>query len=339
MASIERLKTISGKIFDGSATREEEELFWKYFDETGADHLREELFPLSAFSSSKSVRPQESEADQMLQVIRERIRSEHNDQPVTRKISWIKYASAAVMAGAIAIVSMVLLQDRKTTSSLHVTQKLQWDTIQNPGKNPLKVRLADGSQVWLNTGACLLVSADFEADRMVKLRGEAFFKVEGNAVKPFEVAAGNIRTLVLGTEFNIDGFDSGQRVQISLLSGKIKISHLMDSSLSYTLKPGQMLEASQSAFLGAPSSIHSDAVDAWRHGALVLNNMPMRDALKKIGAFYAINISCEDEVLLSEKVTAVYERGQNWKDVLHNLLFIYHYTFVTEKDTIYIKHN
>lgn len=77
-------------------------------------------------------------------------------------------------------------------------------TLTTPRCGAYQLRLADGTQVWLNAESRLKYPSRFTGEqRVVELEGEGYFKVTPDSQRPFIVKSGNITTEVLGTEFNV----------------------------------------------------------------------------------------------------------------------------------------
>lgn len=84
------------------------------------------------------------------------------------------------------------------------------------------VRLPDGSMMHLNTDSRAVVQFS-DSDRAIRLEsGEALFKVERDAGRPFEVLTPSARIRVLGTEFNVREIGSATRVAV--VDGAVKVS-------------------------------------------------------------------------------------------------------------------
>ena len=71
-----------------------------------------------------------------------------------------------------------------------------------------KLILSDGSEVWVNSATVLEYPIVFSGNRrIVKLNGEAYFKVQADSLRPFiVVVAGGIEVCALGTEFNVNAY-------------------------------------------------------------------------------------------------------------------------------------
>jgi transmembrane sensor len=100
--------------------------------------------------------------------------------------------------------------------------------------------LSDGSQIQLTPGATLEYPATFvnEPERVVRLQGNAFFKVAHDPQHPFIVRAGNIVTRVLGTSFWIK-MQENKRVEVSVRTGRVQVSDLAAQGPGIVLTPNQ----------------------------------------------------------------------------------------------------
>ncbi len=116
------------------------------------------------------------------------------------------------------------------------------------------LRLADGSDVTVNTDS-VLQSVISAGQRRVRLaRGEAFFKVAHDSGRPFVVGAGNISVTALGTAFSVR--NSGDTIIVTLVEGRVRI--LSDDGQNSTiLTPGMQLRADATGF-------HATRVEAAR---------------------------------------------------------------------------
>ena len=68
-----------------------------------------------------------------------------------------------------------------------------------------RIVLADGSEVWVNSESELVYPVRFVGKkRVVRLKGEAYFKVQADADHPFVVEANGVEVAAVGTEFNVN---------------------------------------------------------------------------------------------------------------------------------------
>ena len=91
----------------------------------------------------------------------------------------------------------------------------------------LNYDLPDGSNLVMNSDSDLDFNRhDFKSNRVLKLEGEAFFKVEKGS--PFVVETRLGRVEVLGTSFNV--YNRGNRFEVSCKTGKVKVTDKEEGS-------------------------------------------------------------------------------------------------------------
>lgn len=156
-----------------------------------------------------------------------------------------------------------------------------------PTGGQYEVILPDGTHVWLNASSQLRFTNTFEAfpERRVELQGEAYFKVSRNENQPFVVTVRGQEVTVLGTEFNVNGYQENDYVKASLVEGAVLFNQ-------NPLKPGQ-----SAIYSDNKTSIRSENIDdviAWKNGYFVFFEEPLEEAMKKISRWYDLDISFAD---------------------------------------------
>ena len=125
--------------------------------------------------------------------------------------------------------------------------KTAWYEIQAPLGAKSRIKLIDGTKVWLNAGSKLLYSTDFGLNnREVRLEGEGYFEVTKNTALPFEVITSGLMVRALGTTFNIKAYPNEATIETILLEGEVEISHVIktertEKGETVLLKPKQRL--------------------------------------------------------------------------------------------------
>lgn len=103
--------------------------------------------------------------------------------------------------------------------------KTRYATLTTPRGGQYQIKLADGTNVWLNTSSSLKYPIEFgDSVRKVELSGEAF-EVSKNEKVPFIVATKEQSATVLGTEFNISNYEEQHGVFTTLISGSVEIEN------------------------------------------------------------------------------------------------------------------
>lgn len=100
------------------------------------------------------------------------------------------------------------------------------------------MRLPDGTKVWLNKGTELSYTKNYNRIiREVHLKGEAYFEVQKDSLRPFIIKAGDSHTRVLGTSFNLRAYQK-QSPRLTVVSGKVTFTN-EDSEQILVLSPGE----------------------------------------------------------------------------------------------------
>ncbi len=156
---------------------------------------------------------------------------------------------------------------------------------------PVEIILADSSKVTLNKRSELVVPADFAKNqRLVVLKGEAFFEVTHNASAPFMIESRKMTTKVLGTTFNVYAPEADSS-WVYLQSGKVEVS---TGGQSATLLPGQM------ASVGPSEKLHVTEAGvntiAWKTRVLKFRNATLRLVAAQCSQYYELPIVVENNI-------------------------------------------
>ncbi|PRZ20109.1 FecR family protein [Flavobacterium granuli] len=159
------------------------------------------------------------------------------------------------------------------------------------GSKPVRLVLADGTEVWLNSGSSLTYPSQFVGiDRKVKMTGEVFFDVAKNPAKPFKVMASGLETQALGTQFNINAYADESIAKITLIEGSIKVERKKNKGIADHLivKPGQQLLGAEALKLIDNANI--DEVMAWKKGQFYFEGANIQTIMSQISKYYDIDV-------------------------------------------------
>lgn len=144
------------------------------------------------------------------------------------------------------------------------------------------VRLADGTQVRLDTNTRLQVRFSGDERRVRLDRGQALFTVAHEAKRPFRVTAGATEITALGTVFDVRREPQGARV--TLVSGSVGVTEIDDRrSQGWRLAPGQQLTTSSDQ--AAPQTVDVAVATSWSDGRLIFRNTPLREAVAEVNRY------------------------------------------------------
>lgn len=219
---------------------------------------------------------------------------------------WKLYTSVGI-AGLIAVVSFVLTPLLKSDNESIVTATY----VSQFGETPI-IKLPDGSTVILNAASTIEV-VNSKKSRTITLNGEAVFNVAPDNKRPFLVKTRDIHTTVLGTEFGVRAYDSSD-ITVAVKSGKVKIEACKDvddasepsrkvcgsqgktgdNMLSTVLSANEMVVAESNSGLRKSRDQKIENVLAFAEGRLVLNDMPLNQAIPDLNRWYGVDIRVGD---------------------------------------------
>jgi len=167
-----------------------------------------------------------------------------------------------------------------------------FNTLATTNGETYRVRLPDGSMVWLNAASSLKYPVSFKnsAQRVVQLYGEAYFEIAKNRRHPFIVKSSGQQVEVLGTHFNINAYHDEPGILTTLLEGSIRLKPTHGTAK--ILKPGQQAELSNSNIKLLQADTRS--VTAWKDGYFRFKNESLQSVMRKISRWYNVDVVFEN---------------------------------------------
>jgi hypothetical protein len=165
------------------------------------------------------------------------------------------------------------------------------NTITTPAGGQYTVILPDGSKVFLNAASSLTYPVAFSGnERKVQLKGEAYFEVVHNALKPFRVVSNGQTVEVLGTHFNIDAYSDESLIKTTLLEGSVRVSK---GGRVAMLRPGQQSQVANGATSPQINVANVDAEDAvaWKSGLFIFDGDNIQHIMQMISRWYNVDVS------------------------------------------------
>lgn len=203
------------------------------------------------------------------------------------KQSWFKVA--AVLIPVVGLALFIWKQPQHDLANNNITVA----TVDNEIKN---VQLPDGSQIELNENSRLTYSTDFGTTaREIQLLGEAFFDVAPQSTQPFTVFAGNSKTVVLGTSFNIKAYQQDS-IEIVVTTGKVAFSLKDAPEQPIILTRGN--RASMQEITIRKSTNESVAFTQWRDKTFKYQDQSLGDVINDIEKNFGIRVIVEDSTLV-----------------------------------------
>jgi ferric-dicitrate binding protein FerR (iron transport regulator) len=178
------------------------------------------------------------------------------------------------------------------------------------------ITLADGSLVTLNGGSRLRVGARMDTGaRDVYLDGEAFFVVRHEPRRAFRVHAKDGTIEDVGTRFTVRAYAAQADVEVAVAEGVVTLASASRSGAPLTLKAGDVAVLEPSGIARRATSQSLDRYVGWTRGELVLDRVPLRDALADLEHAYGVRIAVRDTALERRPVSARFH-GESIRQVL-----------------------
>ncbi len=184
--------------------------------------------------------------------------------------------------------------------------------------NTQSVSLPDGSTVILNKHSEISYTSSFgKTDRQVTLKGEAFFEIKRDTQKPFVVSINNTEVEVLGTSFNVQGYDDRQEIEVIVQTGLVKFS-VPEVKHEVKLAAGQKGIYSK-ADNGLSSAANTDInFLSWNTRKIIFMENDLRSVIETLNKTYLVNITLPADISPSCVVTVTFDH-QSLESILNVL--------------------
>ncbi|GCE88929.1 two component sensor histidine kinase FecR/PupR [Komagataeibacter diospyri] len=186
---------------------------------------------------------------------------------------WPRRVAACAMVAAAACVGAFATPD--------LMVRLQADYYTKTGETR-SVSLPDGSSVTLAGHSAIALHYARQERGVTLLAGEAFFNVVHDSQRGFSVTADNVTARDIGTAFDIR--ITGPHVTVAVREGIVSVARQSTPALHLTA--GQQWTLNSTTGQAQRSAVDPEDVGAWRSGQMVLNGVPLSEAVEMLGRYY-----------------------------------------------------
>ncbi|GGZ12741.1 anti-sigma factor [Echinicola pacifica] len=267
------------------------------------------------------------QSEQKLNTTRKKYRL---DIPHYKKASWIR---AAVILAFVGSTALALHLSHRSPQQQEVTVQ-SLISHSNPAGQKSKVKLPDGSSVYLNAASEISYTSGFgEHHRELKLDGEAYFEVAKDSL-PFRVTSHGLITQAVGTAFNINGYEA-QQTQVQLVEGIVKVFETSNPPNVYTLLPGKGLRKDGNSKVQLFDFDLMEAT-AWTEGTILLDQSPLEETLKLLERWYGVKILVSAAPKRELAFSGEFHQAM-LSDLLESLAYSYRFEYEIDQKHITIK--
>jgi ferric-dicitrate binding protein FerR (iron transport regulator) len=163
------------------------------------------------------------------------------------------------------------------------------------------VELLDGSKASIGADTKLVIAPDFGTTlRAVKLEGAAKFVVAPGQKHPFYVRTGDNSVTATGTTFVVYSYPDDQTMTVAVIEGSVTVK---------TKEESRDVAASKAVVVAKTGEMHDattgelEEATAWTNNRFTVANRPLREALRQINRWYALDVRVADSTLLARPVS------------------------------------
>ena len=212
--------------------------------------------------------------------------------------------------------------------------QVEVSTVQVPQGGEYRVVLSDGTRVWINSGSELRFPTNFEGEeRVVDLKGEAYFEVTKNVDHPFIVRTEKSAIRVLGTSFNVCSYTDDKFEQTTLVNGAVEVLY---RDQLYRLKPGEQFEMQAGNECPEVKKVDVKLYMSWQEGIFRFQDMPLDELVLKLQRWYNVNFFFANESCRKYHFTGAIRKDVDFKEFIDLIELVTKVQFSVKENTIII---
>ena len=186
--------------------------------------------------------------------------------------------------------------------------------VEVPRGGEFSLVLEDGTQVWLNAESELRYPIHFMGkERVVYLKGEAYFNVVKNSDAAFLVQVDEFTVKVYGTEFNVNAYEA-DRVETVLTQGSVS---MRCGDEEVMLKPNQ-----KGAYFKSDGAMRVEDVNvlsyvAWKNGDFIFKDESLESIMNKLARWYDLDVFYQNKELKEIRLSGNLKRYKDVQDLFN----------------------
>ncbi len=270
------------KYLNGSCTPDEYKKVMEYIEGKKDEQQLDRL--MSSTWNSQVSADLEKADDTLLDRIHHQIALTEND----KSKNVIRLYQVSLSIAAVLLIGLII-------SSVYVFQLNQFSfkpVEQHVSTSPGSItnfQLPDGTKVWLNSGSEITYAGNFEKNRELKLKGEAFFDVV-KSKNPFRITTPFGKIKVLGTAFDVKAYVD-DKFTTTLERGSLEVCSLSGKEKE-VLKPGDQACLSDNEKL-IVKEVNINEFTSWKDGKLMFVRKSLPEVVKMLERWYNVEIQLE----------------------------------------------
>ena len=192
----------------------------------------------------------------------------------------------------------------------------EYNKLTTPVGGEYSLVLSDGTKVFLNADSELKYPVEFsDGKRIVDLKGEAYFEVHKDSLRPFIVRMNGAEVTVLGTSFNVNTYGDDGQIYTTLVNGSVRVAS-MKNKQEEILKPGMQSVMNVQSGLLTVRKVDVEPYVAWREGRFVFRAMTLDLIMRQLQRWYDFEVFYQNSELKDYEFRGVIKRDMVLDKVL-----------------------
>ena len=192
----------------------------------------------------------------------------------------------------------------------------EYNKLTTPVGGEYSLVLSDGTKVFLNADSELKYPVEFsDGKRIVDLKGEAYFEVHKDSLRPFIVRMNGAEVTVLGTSFNVNTYGDDGQIYTTLVNGSVRVSSVKNGQAE-VLKPGLQSVMNVQSGLLTVRKVDVEPYVAWREGRFVFRAMTLDLIMRQLQRWYDFEVFYQNSELKDYEFRGVIKRDMDLDKVL-----------------------
>jgi ferric-dicitrate binding protein FerR (iron transport regulator) len=316
----DRIQYLLKKKLSGRCSLSEMEEFARLVESMNDKDLKDELYKQWSLFSTEVFIDEERSRRTLESILEDkgRLRVVHTGRRKEKvlRLRLVAAAASLIILAAIGKVAYQLLQPAPAPAVVIMAAQVPPDEVTDYNRY---IVLPDGSTIILKAGSTLDSPAQFNGPtREVSLNGEAYFDIARDESKPFIIHTGKLKTIVLGTAFNIKAWEHEKQVTVSVTRGKVRVED-NEMTLAVLTANQQMLYDELQSQAEQKDIAAEEIVTDWTREDLVFNGEPLESIAHTLSRHFGVNISISDAGLAGTVIVSSFSGTESLENILEVL--------------------
>ena len=218
-----------------------------------------------------------------------------------------------------------------------VASEPQYNVLSIPRGADYSLILSDGTKIFLNAESELRYPVRFNGrERKVFLKGEAYFDVARDTLKPFIVNAQQLDIEVLGTAFNVMAYTDLPKIETTLERGCVRVK---SENNRLILHPGMQAIYQKDKATLQSREVNTQLYTSWKDAKIIFEELRLEDLLQKLSRWYDFNIFYLNSSVKDIRLTGSISKHEHISTILELLETMGKVKFTIHNRTITVTDN